>query len=109
MARNKFNVDETLEQKFDRKKAMRLFSYAMPYRKTLLGVVLIMLLSSVLGLLAPMCMKIVVDEFIPNKDFTALLCVALLLILINLLGAWITKYRTLTVNKVYAILTVFVF
>jgi len=100
MARNKFNVDETLEQKFDRKKAMRLFSYAMPYRKTLLGVVLIMLLSSVLGLLAPMCMKIVVDEFIPNKDFTALLCVALALILINLLGAWITKYRTLTVNKV---------
>ncbi|MBQ7039026.1 MAG: ABC transporter ATP-binding protein [Clostridia bacterium] len=100
MARNKFNVDETLEQKFDRKKAMRLFSYALPYKKTLIGVVLIMLLSSILGLLAPMCMKIVVDDFIPAKDFTALLCVALLLILINLLGAWITRYRTLTVNKV---------
>ena len=100
MARNKFNVDETLEQKFDRKKAMRLLSYAFPFRKTLVIVVLVMLLSSVLGLLAPMCMKIVVDTFIPNKDFTALLCVALLLILINLLGAWITKYRILTVNKV---------
>lgn len=100
MARNKFNVDETLEQKFDRKKAMRLLSYARPYGKTLVVVVLLMLVSSVLGLLAPMCMKIVVDTFIPNKDFTALLCVALLLILINLLGAWISKYRTLTVNKV---------
>lgn len=100
MARNKFNVDETLEQKFDRKKALRLLSYALPFKKTLICVVLLMLVSSILGLLSPMCMKIVVDEFIPARDFTALIAVAFFLIMINLVGAGITKYRTLTVNKV---------
>ena len=97
--RNTFNVDETVKQKFDRKKAMRLFSYALPYKKTLLIVVLFMLISSVLGMLSPMCIKFVIDDFVPNKDIKSLILVTLLLVVINLIGAFITRYRTLKVSE----------
>lgn len=100
MARNKFDVDEKLESSFDKKKLLRLLSYTKPYKNTLIVVMLLMLLSSVLSLIGPMCMKVVVDDFIPDKNVKALLYTSLALVLINLFGAWITRYRTLTVNRV---------
>lgn len=100
MARNKFDVDESLQSSFDKKKLLRLLSYALPYKKTLIGVLALMLISSVLGLIGPMLMEVVVDDFIPAKDYMALVYTALALIAINLIGAAITRYRTLSVNKV---------
>lgn len=100
MARNKFDVDEKLESSFDKKKLLRLLSYTKPYKNTLIVVMLLMLFSSVLSLIGPMCMKVVVDDFIPDKNVKALLYTSLALVLINLFGAWITRYRTLTVNRV---------
>ena len=100
MARNTFNQDEQVKNKLDGKKIMRLLSYALPHKKTLGMVLLFMLISSVLGLLAPMLMKIVVDDFIPAKDYKSIIFTALGLAGIHLVGAGIVRYRTLNVNKV---------
>ena len=86
MARNKFDVDEKLESSFDKKKLLRLLSYTKPYKNTLIVVMLLMLFSSVLSLIGPMCMKVVVDDFIPDKNVKALLYTSLALVLINLFG-----------------------
>ncbi len=100
MARNKFDVDETLQSSFDKKKLLRLLSYALPYKKTLIGVLALMLISSVLGLIGPMLIEVVVDDFIPAKDYMALVYTSIALVVINLIAAAITRFRTLSVNQV---------
>ncbi|MCH5273789.1 MAG: ABC transporter ATP-binding protein [Lachnospiraceae bacterium] len=88
MARNKYDVDETLESKFDFAQLKRLFSYVGPYRGTLVFVIVIMLLSSALGMLLPKFMTKVLDEYIPNEDMHGIVvisCVTLAIIVFNAL------------------------
>ena len=98
--RNTFNQDEARNTKIDGKRALRLLKYALPHKKTLLIVLMFMLLSSVLGLLGPMLLKYVIDDFIPNKNIAALWYTSGALVAIHLAGALITRYRTLNINRV---------
>ena len=66
MARNKYDVDETLETKFDMKQIKRLFSYVGRYRKKLIMTIMLMLFSSALGMVIPVLMQRVMDSYIPN-------------------------------------------
>lgn len=68
MARNKYDVDETLETKFDMKQIKRLFSYVGRYRKKLIMTIMLMLFSSALGMVIPVLMQRVMDIYIPNHD-----------------------------------------
>lgn len=68
MARNKYDVDETLETKFDMKQIKRLFSYVGHYRKKLIMTIMLMLFSSALGMVIPVLMQRVMDIYIPNHD-----------------------------------------
>ena len=61
MARNKYDVDETLETKFDMKQIKRLFSYVGRYRKKLIMTIMLMLFSSALGMVIPVLMQRVMD------------------------------------------------
>ena len=65
MARNKYDVDETLETKFDMKQIKRLFSYVGRYRKKLIMTIMLMLFSSALGMVIPVLMQRVMDIYIP--------------------------------------------
>lgn len=58
MARNKYDVDETLETKFDMKQIKRLFSYVGRYRKKLIMTIMLMLFSSALGMVIPVLMQL---------------------------------------------------
>lgn len=68
MARNKYDVDETLETKFDMKQIKRLFSYVGRYRKKLIMTIMLMLFSSALGMVIPVLMQRVMDIYIPNHE-----------------------------------------
>ena len=68
MARNKYDVDETLETKFDMKQIKRLFSYVGRYRKKLIMTIMLMLFSSALGMVIPVLMQRVMDIYIPKYD-----------------------------------------
>ena len=57
MARNKYDVDETLETKFDMKQIKRLFSYVGRYRKKLIMTIMLMLFSSALGMVQKRCLQ----------------------------------------------------
>lgn len=88
MARNKYDVDESLESQFDFAQLKRLFSYAGPYRGTLVFVIIIMLLSSALGMLLPKFMTKVLDEYIPNEDMHGIIiisCITLAIVVFNAL------------------------
>ena len=68
MARNKYDVDEILEDKFDISQLKRLGGYIAPYKKQMLLVLLLMLSASALGMLVPKFFMAVMDECIPASD-----------------------------------------
>ena len=53
MARNRYDVDETLEDSFDLNQVKRLLTYIKPYRKEMGFVIFMMLSSSALTMLIP--------------------------------------------------------
>lgn len=84
MARNKYDVDEILEDKFDLNQLKRLAGYITPHKKQMLGVLFLMLSSSALGMLIPRFFMAVMDTCIPNQDMRGILMYAGLTILIAL-------------------------
>jgi ATP-binding cassette subfamily B protein len=68
MARNKYDVDEILEDKFDVNQLKRLAGYIRPYKRQMLLVVFLMLSASALGMLIPRFIMAVMDECIPSED-----------------------------------------
>ena len=93
MARNKYDVDETLETKFDMKQIKRLFSYVGRYRKKLIMTIILMLFSSALGMVIPVLMQRVMDIYIPNHDKKGILLMAALAALIILTTAYILRIK----------------
>ena len=72
MARNKFDADEEIEQKFNPHIIKRLFQWIKPYRKSMILSCIIMLLASGISLTSPWLTKKAIDEAIPTKNYTLL-------------------------------------
>ncbi|MDO4303105.1 MAG: ABC transporter ATP-binding protein [Bacillota bacterium] len=68
MARNKYDVDEILEDNFDVNQLKRLAGYIKPYKKQMMLVLFLMLSSSALGMLIPRFVMTVMDVCIPEKN-----------------------------------------
>lgn len=68
MARNKYDVDEILEDKFDINQLKRLGGYLKPYKRQMVIVLFLMLTSSALGMLVPRFVMAVMDVCIPAGD-----------------------------------------
>lgn len=73
MARNKYDVDESLEDSFDINQLKRLGRYMSPYKKQLLMALLLMLSSSFLAMLIPIFFQKIMDICIPEKDMRGIL------------------------------------
>ena len=84
MARNRYDVDEVLEEKFDIKQLKRMIQYIAPHKKKMLLALFFMLSSAFLVTFIPKFMQLEMDRYIPEKDIrgitglvvvTALICV----------------------------------
>lgn len=84
MARNKYDVDEILEDKFDINQLKRLAGYIGPHKKQMLVVLFLMLSASALGMLIPKFFMTVMDVCIPNKDMRSIVMYAGLTMIIAL-------------------------
>lgn len=84
MARNKYDIDEVLEDKFDLKQLKRLGGYIVPHKKQMLIVLFLMLSASALGMLIPRFFMSVMDECIPNADKKGIWIYAGLTLLVSL-------------------------
>lgn len=87
MARNRYDVDEVLEDSFDINQLKRLAGYIKPYRKQMIFVVILMLSSSALTMLIPTFMQKIMDVSIPNEDMKSICIYAALTLLIALYSA----------------------
>lgn len=78
MARNRYDVDEILEDKFDVNQLKRLGKYILPYKGKMLLVLVLMLSSSALTMLIPMFFQLELDVYIPNKDMHSIILMVIL-------------------------------
>lgn len=84
MARNKYDVDEILEDSFDVGQLKRLAGYIKPYKKQMGLVLFLMLSASALGMLIPRFIMTVMDVCIPEKNMKGIWIYAGFTILIAL-------------------------
>lgn len=82
MARNKYDIDETLQSEFNVSQLKRLASYIKPYRKDMIITILLLTFSSALGMLTPRILMTIMDDYIPNKDVKGIIFVSLLMLVI---------------------------
>lgn len=100
MARNKFDIDEELDTKFDFNQFRRLTGYLKPYTGKVITTVLLMLVSSALALLGPYLVKTAIDEKIPEKDMTGLALLAAIYLAILIINTVCMKFRIRTMTSI---------
>ena len=94
MARNKYNVDEDLDQEFSFAQFKRAFFYIKRYKKLFFGAFMFSLISSVLGLLMPLFTENAIDVFIPAKDVKSLIFCGIALVAIVVAQAFCGRFRS---------------
>lgn len=93
MARNRYDMDEVLEDSFDLGQLKRLAGYIKPYRKPMALVILLMLSSSALTMLVPIFFQRIMDYSIPDKDMQSIYLYCGLTLLIALYSAFALRIK----------------
>ena len=98
--RNTFFQDEKIEKKIDFKQLMRTLRYVLPFKKTLIMVGILLLISSVTSLIPPRLLKVIVDTVVTDDDYKqlALLCGSMFFLAI--IEITVTYIQTLNMGKV---------
>ena len=100
MARNKYDVDEVLEDKFDLNQLKRLLAYLIPYRKRFVSVGFMMLSASAFTMLIPQFFQKVMDVCIPNKDIKGIAFYSFLTLLAAFYSAFSLRYKIKYTNQI---------
>lgn len=100
MARNKYDVDEILEDRFDLNQLKRLGGYITPYKKQMASVIFVMLSASALTMLIPQFFMKVLDECIPAKDMKAIGMYCILTFIIALYSSLSLRYKIRVTNQI---------
>lgn len=100
MARNKYDVDEVLEDRFDINQLKRLAGYISPYKKQMAVVIFIMLSASALSMLIPQFFMKIMDVCIPAKDMKGIIMYCVLTFLISLYSALGLRYKIKATSEI---------
>ncbi len=100
MARNKYDVDEVLEDKFDINQLKRLLAYLIPYRKRFVSVGFMMLSASAFTMLIPQFFQKVMDICIPNRDMKGIAFYSFLTLLAAFYSAFSLRYKIKYTNQI---------
>lgn len=84
MARNKYDVDETLQEEFNFKHLKRLGSYIKPYWMDMLLTIILTTVSSLLSMLPPIFLMRIMDILIPEKNISGIILYCIILLVIYL-------------------------
>ncbi|HJC15994.1 MAG TPA: ABC transporter ATP-binding protein/permease [Candidatus Fusicatenibacter intestinigallinarum] len=100
MARNKYDVDEIIEERFDVHQLLRLGKYVIPYKKKMLLAAALMLSSSALTMLIPIFFMRVIDQCIPNRDLNGIIRYSILSLAVILYSVITLKTKIQITNQV---------
>lgn len=100
MARNKYDVDEALEEKFETKQLKRLWPYLKPFAKPIGTTIFLMLVSNAAMMVGPFLSRTAIDTHVPNKNITAVLWLALIYIVALVINSVCMRLRLTTMTQV---------
>lgn len=93
MARNKFDVDESLETEFNIEHLKRLWAYIKPYKKDIILTLMMVILSSITVLTGPYLLRFAINILIPAKATLKLVVVAFVYLISIIISMICMKYR----------------
>ena len=100
MARNRYDMDEVLEDSFDINQLKRLGGYITPYKTKMAGVIVLMLSSSALTMMIPIFFQRIMDYYIPAKDIRMIALMALLTLLVTTYSAIAMRFKIKTMSVI---------
>ena len=100
MARNRYDMDEILEDSFDINQLKRLAGYVSPYKKKMVCVIIVMLTSSALTMMVPIFFQRIMDLYIPAKDMGKIALMAFLTLMAACCSAAALRYKIGTMSVV---------
>lgn len=100
MARNRYDMDEVLEDSFDISQLKRLAGYVSPYRKKMAFVIALMLSSSALTMVVPLFFQRIMDNYVPEKNMRGIVLVSLLTLLIACYSAVSLRLKIRTMSVI---------
>ena len=100
MARNRYDMDEILEDSFDINQLKRLAHYIAPYKKKMAGVIFLMLSSSALAMMVPIFLQRIMDNYIPEKNMKKIALVSLLTLLIACYSAITLRLKIKSMSSI---------
>ncbi|MBQ9141376.1 MAG: ABC transporter ATP-binding protein [Lachnospiraceae bacterium] len=100
MARNRYDVDEVLEDSFDVNQLKRLAGYVSPYAGKMVGVLILMLSSSALTMVIPLLFQRIMDDYIPAKDMKNIILMTLITLVIAVYAAISLRFKIKTMSVI---------
>ncbi|CZR00022.1 MAG: ABC transporter ATP-binding protein [Trichococcus flocculiformis] len=100
MARNTYDVDESLEQEFNWGHYRRLAGYIRPYKKPISKILAVIIVANIAGMAGPYFTKIAIDDLIPSGNVPQLLGLGGIFILSLVLIGWCMRYRIYAITEV---------
>ena len=100
MARNKYDIDEELQEGFNISHLKRLIRYMKPYKNKVILSVTLMIISSFVSLLGPYLIKIALDDIIPSGNLVNLTILSVIYAISLILVSAFMKQRIITMGKV---------
>ncbi|MGB9342208.1 ABC transporter transmembrane domain-containing protein, partial [Trichococcus sp.] len=100
MARNTYDVDESLEQEFNWGHYRRLAGYIKPYKKQITKILAVIILANIAGMAGPYFTKIAIDDLIPAGNVPQLLGLGGIFILSLVLIGGCMRYRIYAITEV---------
>ena len=100
MARNRYDMDEVLEDSFDMGQLKRLAGYVSPYKGKMARVILLMLSASALTMMVPIFFQRIMDIYIPEKNVKGLAAVSLLTLAVACYSAVAMRFKIKTMSVI---------
>ena len=100
MARNRYDMDEVLEDSFDVGQLKRLAGYISPYKKKMAGVIVLMLTSSALTMAVPIFLQLIMDQSIPQRDMKSIWIYSGLTLIIAVYSALALRIKIKTMSVI---------
>ncbi len=100
MARNKYDIDEVMEDKFDINQLKRLFTYVRPYKGQLALALFLMLSSSALTMLFPTFIMKIMDEYIPARNIHVIVQITIITVVIILYSCICIRWKIRITSRI---------
>ncbi len=100
MARNKYDIDEIIEESYDIRQMKRLLQYVKPYRGQLALALFLMLSSSALTMLFPIFISEIMDTYIPEGNIRAIVMITLISLVIVLYACICIRFKIRITSRV---------